>query len=98
MNFLRVSEVVNTKEKRVVIQPEKTTNLINTKEKPLDKEIKGISNSMHSGLERITKLVSIKKQESVKLDKKLAHTFCFFDKREPDLAITTPLIEKFKAE
>ena len=87
---------VSTKEKSVVRQPEKMTNFISTSPTPEESASSGIDSAMALGCDNKTKFVSKRKNESVRLAKKLAHTFCFWLRFIPPFAITMLLIEKLR--
>lgn len=65
---------------------------------PLDKKTRGISSVMLDGCDNNALFVSIKKTQSVRLETKLAHTFCFLFNPSPSFAKTMPLVEKFNKQ
>lgn len=82
----------------MVTQPEKTTNFIKYEHAPLDKKTRGISCDMLEGCDNSALFVNIKNAQSVRLEIKLAHTFCFLVMLSPSFANTIPLVEKLSKQ
>lgn len=94
-NLFKANRLVHTKEKKVVIQPEKITNLISIEKGKPEIDSSGICSLIDSGLDSKTMLVINNKAESTKLEIKLTLAFCFFVRFSPVFDITIPENEKF---